>query len=214
MLDRNCVSQVVGVVQNIMDKDENLDEELIVKEIDVAKQTFTHSMSRWDLLLECRRVVAQHSPPAEPHADVARRSDFFRVPLRGSKNAHKEKRRTMLQFRDLRCLQGITEPVIHVREGAIVASFDPIRAVITCSRMFVVLHPGEDSELQQLMPRLLYANEGSLVDGMIGASALPFELQALDAVLYAAFHFRMQVFTLWRVLSVKSKVEIARKSGH
>ena len=197
-IHRGSFSEVIDVVRNIMDKDENPDEYLIVKEIDDEKQAFTHSMSRWDLLLKCRRLVAEHSSPAEAHAG-ARRSDFFRShpAVRGGegigKMAHKERSRATLQFRDLRCLQGITEPVIHVRDGAVVASFDPIRAVITCANMFVVLHEGEDSELQPLMPRLLYANDGAQVDGMIGA--LPFELQALDAVLYTAFHFRLQVCT-------------------
>ena len=92
----------------------------------------------------------------------------------------------MLNFRDMRCLQGITEPVMHVRKGAIVVSMDPIRAVITSSTIFVVLKDGQDSELQPLTPRLRAA-AGQHADGLANSFALPFELRALDAIFYTVF---------------------------
>ena len=98
----------------------------------------------------------------------------------------------MLQFRDLRCLQGITEPVIHVRKGALIVSLFPIRAIITSSNLYVVLSDGQDSELQPLVPRLR-ANEAPHIDGIGEMQVLPFELQTLDAVLYTVFQWHLQV---------------------
>ena len=92
----------------------------------------------------------------------------------------------MLHFRDMRCLQGITEPVMHVRKGAIVVSTDPIRAVITSNTIFVVLQDGQDAELQPLTPRLRAA-AGQHADGLANSFALPFELRALDAIFYTVF---------------------------
>jgi hypothetical protein len=191
-------SATVDIVRNIMGKDLNPHEDLLVLEVNEQKQTVMHHMNRWDLLVKCRRHVTQHYPAVPPASNVHKfRSEFFRAlhsdgggvgyrkTVRGSKAA-------LLQFRDLRCLQGITEPVIHIRKGAIVVSLDPIRAVITSSNMYVVLHEGQDSELQPLVPRLR-ANSAPHIDGVGALQALPFELQALDAVLYTAFLWHIEV---------------------
>jgi len=172
-------------------------DELAVTQITADKQAFMRNMSRWDLFLKCRRLCAHALPAASSAAPAgAGRSDFFRTQAvhSGASGATADQHgrsRAALQLRDLRCLQGISKPVIHVRDGAMVVTFDPIRAVITLSRIFIVLHV-DDPELQPLMPRLC-TNDSTHVSGIPAARVLPFELQALDAVLYTAFQFRMQV---------------------
>lgn len=189
----------VDIVRNIMGKDLNPHEDLFVLEINEQKQTVMHHMNRWDLLVKCRRHVTQHYPAAPPAGGHKFRSEFFRalcsddglgVGMGGRKIERESK--AILQFRDLRCLQGITEPVIHIRKGAMVVSLDPIRAIITSSNMYVILHEGQDSELQPLVPRLR-ANSAPHIDGVGELQALPFELQALDAVLYTAFLWHIEV---------------------
>lgn len=55
---------------------------------------------------------------------------------------------------DFRALQPLGDAEVLVREGAVVVGLDPVRAVITTSRLYVVVPPGDDKVLQQLQNRL------------------------------------------------------------
>ena len=208
----------VDIVRSIMCKDHHPDEDLLVMEVSAQKTTHdadgktknnafscvTHNMNRWDLLVRCRDLVKRKYPVVPVARNAFKyRSEFFRAltfctaaeceggdlvnPSRMLERVRESK--AMLHYRDLRCLQGITKPVMHIRKGCIVVSLDPIRAVITSSNMYLVLHEGQDSELQPLMPRL-QTNDCNRLDC---ANQLPFELQALDAVLYTVFQWHQQV---------------------
>ena len=180
-------AESASVVQSMMGKDLNPDEDLLVLEINASKQAVMRNMNRWSLLSQCRGIVMQHFPNASSAPTFrSHRSDFFALSSRLVSRS-----RAMMQFRDLRCLQGFTEPVIHVRRGVLVVSMHPIRAVVTSSNMYVILRNGQDSELQPLVPRLR-SNEGPNIEGVSEMSSLPFELQALDAVLYTAFQWHLQ----------------------
>lgn len=48
----------------------------------------------------------------------------------------------VLHLRDIRCLQGVSEPALLVRRDAIVVSLDPIKAIITCETAFLVVQEG------------------------------------------------------------------------
>ena len=59
-----------------------------------------------------------------------------------------------LALGDFRALQPLGDAEILVREGAVVVGLDPVRAVITASRLYVVVPPGDDKVLQQLQDTL------------------------------------------------------------
>lgn len=121
-------------------------------------------MNRFDLLEECRQ-------------------SFTRVVDDKNTTSEKKKKKHVegspgvaLQLRDIRCLQGVSEPALLVRRGAIVVSLDPIKAIVTCDRCFVVLPYGADELLEPLMKRFREGNKDMTVE-------MPFEFIALEALL-------------------------------
>jgi hypothetical protein len=59
-----------------------------------------------------------------------------------------------LRLGDFRALQPLGNAEVLVRDGAVVVGLDPVRAVLTSSRLYVVVPPGDDNVLQQLQDRL------------------------------------------------------------
>uniref|UniRef100_A0A7S4P2N3 Magnesium transporter n=1 Tax=Guillardia theta TaxID=55529 RepID=A0A7S4P2N3_GUITH len=125
------------------------------------------------------------APQPSPAAHVrTRRSDFF-VSLDEDVEEVKNQNQSNLQFRDLRCLQGISNSVLMVRRGSLVISLDVMRAVVTRGALYIVVQDGADAVLQPLLPRL-----ESLKD-IPELQDYPFELQALEAILYTVFNWHI-----------------------
>ena len=112
-----------------------------------------------------------------------------------------------LQLRDIRFLQGVSEPALLVRRGAIVVSLDPINAIITHSAGYLLIPDGADHVrgtpslpslcpvpqrgppspprayaecLSQVLEPLLATLREGEADGQ---SAMPFEFFLLEALL-------------------------------
>lgn len=95
-----------------------------------------------------------------------------------------------LQLRDLRILQGVRGPAVFVRRGAMVVSLEPLHAVITREKGFVVV-PEEDPD--DLMRSLLTRVQQAAATGS-HQGGLPFELIAVEALMVTAVkHKRAQV---------------------
>ena len=129
------------------------------------KKSYMRSdMSRFDLLLECRKAV-----PEDTH--------HARMPRHLGEGSCHHTRGAMLQLRDIRALQDVQRPSLMVRAGAIVVSIEPLKAIITHDRSFVVVPEGADGLLG---PLLNFVHNG-LSDPQ--AQHVAFEFLALEALL-------------------------------
>ena len=125
-------------------------------------------MNRFELLEACRRSIP---PPPEGATTKGGGSAAS-----GAGGGHRRGKGGLLHLRDIRCLQGVSEPAILVRRDAIVVSLEPVKAIITCECCFVVLPDGADSVLEPLLGRLREGNKDENVE-------MPFEFVALEALL-------------------------------
>ena len=109
-------------------------------------------MNRFDLLSECRETILVPQDGA----------------LERSYSAEKEDKQFMsssLQLRDLRILQGVRGPAIFVRRGAFVVSLDPLHAVITRVKAFVIIpEENTDAIMQSLLTRYCQENAGRMFE--------------------------------------------------
>jgi hypothetical protein len=117
-------------------------------------------MNRFDLLEECRKSV----PPSNADKNGAKR------------RAQQSNLGVALQLRDIRCLQGVSEPALLVRRGAIIVSLEPVKAIVTCDSAYVVIPDGADELLVPLLERLRAGHKDQKVE-------MPFEFIALEALL-------------------------------
>ena len=116
-------------------------------------------LSRFDLLVECRKSV-----PETAHTGG--------TPLHLG-HTHG----AMLQLRDIRALQDVQHPSFMVRIGAILVSIEPLNAIITRDRAFVIVPDGADDLLEPLMNRLRHKHSDPQ------AQEVAFEFLALEALL-------------------------------
>jgi len=123
-------------------------------------------LSRFDLLLECRKTMPESALPGGTALHLG------------------HSRGATLQLRDLRALQDVQRPSLMVRTGAILVSIEPLKAIITRDRAFVVVPEGADDLLE---PLLRHVRQNS-ADGLSssagrGGSSTSFEFVALEALL-------------------------------
>ena len=114
-------------------------------------------LSRFDLLRECRKSV-----PDSALGPVQQRRHY---------------RGAMLQLRDIRALQVAHRPSLMVRIGAIVVSIDPLNAIITHDRAFVMVPDGADSLLAPLLKRVGHGHSDAHTQNTA------FEFVALESLL-------------------------------
>jgi len=119
---------------------------------------YMRSLTRFDLLLECRKSVPE---------DVIQQLPGAGLHLKHSRGA-------VLQLRDIRALQDVHHPSLMVRVGAIILSLAPLKAIITQERAFVVVPDGADSLFEPLLKRI--RQETQTPNGA-------FEFVALEALL-------------------------------
>ena len=91
-------------------------------------------MNRFDLLEECRKSLI---PSGIGETGAKRRGQQSDLGV-------------ALQLRDIRCLQGVSEPALLVRRGAIIVSLEPVKAIVTCESAYVVIPDGADELLVPL----------------------------------------------------------------
>uniref|UniRef100_A0A7S0EXJ1 Magnesium transporter n=1 Tax=Hanusia phi TaxID=3032 RepID=A0A7S0EXJ1_9CRYP len=84
---------------------------------------------------------------------------------------------SVVQLRDIRFVMSKSEPVILIRQGVILVSFDPIKAVISCRKSFVIIPEGADEVLEPLKRRLAAVQNDSKLN------SIPFEFGCLEAIL-------------------------------
>mmetsp|Transcript_21234 Transcript_21234/g.70474 ORF Transcript_21234/g.70474 Transcript_21234/m.70474 type:complete len:459 (-) Transcript_21234:297-1673(-) len=84
---------------------------------------------------------------------------------------------SVAQLRDIRFVMSKSEPVVLIRQGVILVSFDPIKAVISCSKSFVIIPEGADEVLEPLKRRLASAQNDTKLN------SIPFEFSCLEAIL-------------------------------
>lgn len=127
-------------------------------------------LSRFDLLLECRKSVPNSALPGGTA-----------LHLRHSRGA-------ALQLRDIRALQEVQRPSLMVRMGAIIVSIEPLNAIITHDRAFVVVPDGADDLLEPLLHRVRNGHSDAQ------AHNTAFEFLALEALLMTLVsHHKQQV---------------------
>jgi hypothetical protein len=116
-------------------------------------------LSRFDLLRECRKSVPDSA--LQP----------------GSVQQNRQYRGAVLQLRDIRALQDAHRPSLMVRLGAIVVTIDPLSAIITHDRAFVMVPDGADSLLEPLLKRVGHGHSD------VHTQNIGFEFMALESLL-------------------------------
>ena len=129
-------------------------------------------LSRFDLLLECRKSVPDSALPGGTALHLG------------------HSRGAALQLRDIRALQDVQRPSLMVRMGAIIVSIEPLNAIITHDRAFVVVPDGADDLLEPLLHRVRNGHS----DSDAQAHNTAFEFLALEALLMTLVsHHKQQV---------------------
>ena len=123
-------------------------------------------LSRFDLLLECRKTMHESALPGGTALHLG------------------HSRGATLQLRDLRALQDVQRPSLMVRTGAILVSIEPLKAIITRDRAFVVVPEGADDLLEPLLRHVRQSSADGLSSSAgRGSSSTSFEFVALEALL-------------------------------
>ncbi len=60
----------------------------------------------------------------------------------------------ILRLQDVQILQGVHEPALLARRGAIVVNLFPVRAIITAQKAFIILPDGADGWLEPFLTTL------------------------------------------------------------
>jgi hypothetical protein len=133
---------------------------MLVLEFTANNKSYMRSgLSRFDLLRECRKSVPDS---ALQHGSVQQIRQY---------------RGAVLQLRDIRALQDAHRPSLMVRLGAIIVTIDPLSAIITHDRAFVMVPDGADSLLEPLLKRVGHGHSDAQTQN------IGFEFMALESLL-------------------------------
>ena len=165
---------ITSLLMSSMQKDADT---MLVLVFTADNQSYMRSdMSRFDLLLECRKSVSENAVPGSSVLQLG------------------HSRGAMLQLRDIRALQDVHRPSLMVRVGAIVVSIDPLNAIITHDRAFVMVPDGADDLLEPLLRRVRL--------GHSDAHKPTFEFLALEALLVTLWSHHRQEVQRWQPLEM------------
>jgi hypothetical protein len=155
------------IASYLMSSKQREEDTMLVLVISADKTSHMRSdLSRFDLLNECRKSVP----------DGAMQHERANLHLDHSRGA-------MLQLRDIRALQDVHHPSLMVRIGAILLSMDPLKAIITQDRAFVVVPDGADNLFEPLHRHIRQDQTQDVA----------FEFLALEALLVTLVSYHKQV---------------------